>query len=99
MTTTGRLTTASRSRIATWGWLMIGVAMIVPYWPGLVIVNVPPRTSSGVSSPRARPAGQVVDPRRQALDRELVRVVDDRHDQPVLAERHRDAEVTSSWRV
>ena len=32
---------------------MIGVAMIEPYWPGLVIVNVPPRTSSAVSS-RAR---------------------------------------------
>ena len=42
VTTTGRLTTASKSRIATCGWLMIGVAMIDPYWPGLVIVNVPP---------------------------------------------------------
>src|SRR4051794_9262115 len=47
--TTGRLTTASRSRIATCGWLMIGVAMIEPYWPGLVIVNVAPATSSGTS--------------------------------------------------
>ena len=28
---------------------MIGVAMIDPYWPGLVIVKVPPYTSSGVS--------------------------------------------------
>ena len=53
--TTGRLTTASRSRMAIWGWLMIGVAAIAPKAPGLVIVNVPPRTSSGDSSPaRAR---------------------------------------------
>ena len=49
-TTTGRLTIASRSRIATCGWLITGVAMIEPYWPGLVIVNVPPATSSGRSS-------------------------------------------------
>jgi hypothetical protein len=47
--TTGRLTTASRSRIATCGWLMTGVAMIEPNWPGLVIVNVPSWTSSGLS--------------------------------------------------
>ena len=48
VTTTGRLTIASTSRIATCGWLMTGVAMIEPNWPGFVIVNVPPRTSSGV---------------------------------------------------
>ena len=48
MITTGRLTTASVSRIATCGWLITGVAMIEPAPPGLVIVNVPPRTSSGV---------------------------------------------------
>ena len=30
VTTTGRLTTASVSRIATCGWLMTGVAMIEP---------------------------------------------------------------------
>jgi hypothetical protein len=28
---------------------MTGVAISVPYWPGFVIVNVPPATSSGVS--------------------------------------------------
>src|SRR5215210_3874114 len=57
VSTTGRLTTASVSRIATWGWLITGVAMIEPYPPGLVIVNDPPRTSSGDSSPpRARRA-------------------------------------------
>ena len=53
VTTTGRLTIASRSRIATCGWLMTGVAMIEPNCPGFVIVNVPPRTSSGASA-RAR---------------------------------------------
>lgn len=47
VTTTGRFTTASASRIATWGWLITGVAMSEPYWPGFVMVNVPPRTSSG----------------------------------------------------
>ena len=47
--TTARLTTASMSRIATCGWLMIGVAATAPNWPGFVIVNVPPRTSSGLS--------------------------------------------------
>ena len=51
--TTGRFTTASKSRIATWGRLMIGVAMIEPYCPGLVIVKVAPCTSSGESC-RAR---------------------------------------------
>src|SRR5947199_127203 len=61
VSTTGRLITASRSRIATCGWLMIGVAMIEPYWPGLVIVNVPPRTSSAESSfARARRASSLI---------------------------------------
>src|SRR5882724_10963048 len=50
-TTTGRFTTASRSRMPTWGWLMIGVASTAPNWPGLVIVKVPPATSSGSSLP------------------------------------------------
>ena len=93
VTTTGRLTIASRSRIATCGWLMIGVAMIEPYCPGFVIVNVPPRTSSGVSSPaRARLARSLMRA-GQPLDGQLVRVADDRDDQPVLAERHGDPEV------
>ena len=60
VTTTGRLTIASRSRIATCGWLMIGVAMIVPNWPGLVIVNVPPLDLVGgqLARPRAPVRGR-----------------------------------------
>src|SRR4051794_25073259 len=117
--TTGRLTTASRSRIATCGWLMIGVAASAPYWPGFVIVNVPPRTSSGWSArSRARRAGARMrrprppsgracaaratgtkspSPSRGAaaepLVGEVLRVADDRHDEPVLVERDGDAEV------
>src|ERR1700740_2448219 len=57
VTTTGRFTIASRSRIPTWGWLMMGVAMIAPYCPGVVIVHVPPWTSSrGRCRDRARRA-------------------------------------------
>ena len=78
VTTTGRLTTASTSRIATCGWLMTGVAMSVPNWPGFVIVNVPPRTSSGTSSPARARAREVADPPRQALGAEVLRVADDR---------------------
>ncbi len=55
---------------------MIGVAMIVPYWPGFVIVNVPPRTSSGVSSrARARRARSLTRA-AETLDRELVGAVE-----------------------
>jgi hypothetical protein len=55
------LTTASVSRIATCGWLITGVAMIDPAPPGLVIVNEPPRTSSGVRAfARARFARSLI---------------------------------------
>ena len=47
--TTGRFSTASKARIAHCGGLMTGTLMIEPNGPGLVIVNVPPWTSSGVS--------------------------------------------------
>ena len=36
-------------RIATCGWLMIGSPNCAPKLPGLVMVNVPPCTSSGLS--------------------------------------------------
>src|SRR5215208_2906112 len=49
VTTTGRFTTASRSRMAICGWLMIGVASTAPKAPGLVMVKVPPLSSSGES--------------------------------------------------
>jgi len=35
--------------MATWGWLMIGPVMSVPYGPGLVMVKVPPEMSSAPS--------------------------------------------------
>ena len=43
VTTTGRLTIASTSRIATWPSGMIGVPISAPKTPGLVMVKVPPR--------------------------------------------------------
>ena len=48
-TTTGRLTTAPVPRIATCGWLMIGVSNSAPRLPVLVTVKVPPDSSSGDS--------------------------------------------------
>ena len=89
-TTTGRFTIASRSRIPTWGWLMIGVASTAPNWPGLVIVNVPPWTSSGSSPPaRARSATSAIPAILQA---EALGLADHRDDQALL-EGDRDPEV------
>ena len=45
--TTARLTTVPVPRMATWGWLMIGVSNSAPRLPVLVIVKVPPESSSG----------------------------------------------------
>src|SRR5690606_40106203 len=45
----GRLVIVSVDRIATLGTLMIGADISDPNGPGLVIVNVAPVTSSGVS--------------------------------------------------
>ena len=60
--------------------------------PGLVIVNVPPCTSSGLSFfDRAR-VGQVVDRAAQAEQVLLVGIPDHRHDQAVV-ERDGDPEV------
>src|ERR687894_149563 len=70
VSTTGRLTTASVSRMATCGWLITGVAMIEPC-----------------------PPGEVLDAGGEALDRQLLRVADDRHDEAALAERDGDPEV------
>ena len=49
VTTTGLRLIPSVERIATWGWAMIGKVKVVPYPPGLVIVNVPPVMSSAES--------------------------------------------------
>src|SRR5713101_5649115 len=59
-TTTGRFTTVPVPRIATCGWLMIGVSNRAPRLPVLVSVNVPPASSSGLTCP-AQVLGVVVD--------------------------------------
>src|SRR5581483_2380319 len=59
-TTTARLTTPPVPRIATCGWLMIGVSNRAPRLPVLVSVNVPPASSSGLTWP-ALVLGVVVD--------------------------------------
>jgi hypothetical protein len=70
---------------------MIGVAKSPPMLPAFVMLKDPSLKSSGRSLPaRARGAdvGQVGGELQQALE---VRVLDDRHDQPVRRV-HRDAE-------
>ena len=47
--TTGRFSMVPMPRIATCGWLMIGVPKRLPKTPGLVTVKVPPCTSSTLS--------------------------------------------------
>src|SRR5258708_9035054 len=47
--TTGRFLIAPTARMATWGWLMMGVPIRLPKVPTLVIVKVPPWVSSGLS--------------------------------------------------
>ena len=55
--TTGRFSITPSPRIATCGWLMIGVPKSDPKTPGFVTVKVPPRSSSGPSRfERARSA-------------------------------------------
>ena len=52
---------ASVDRIATCGWLMIGIVSTEPAEPLLEIVNVPPEISSGISFfVRARPARSLI---------------------------------------
>ena len=92
-TTTGRRFTPSVDRIATCGWLMIGNVSSVPNGPGLVIVNVPPTISSGLSFfDRARAARSLIS-RAIARRRFAVGVVDDRHHQALEVEVDGDAEV------
>jgi hypothetical protein len=92
-TTTGSFTTLPTPRIATCGWLMTGVAKMLPKLPKLVIENVPPCTSSGLQLARAGARGQVgtMEP-LQAHHVLLVGVADHRDDQAVL-ERHGHAEI------
>ena len=60
--------------------------------PGLVIVNVPPCTSSGFSCLVARAMRQVLNRPAEPEQVALVRVADDRHDEPGL-ERDRNAQI------
>ena len=60
-TTTGLRTIASVDRIATCGWLMIGIVSTEPAEPLLVIVNVPPRDLVGHQLLGPGPVGEVVD--------------------------------------
>ena len=92
MITAGCFSIVPTQRIAACGWLMIGVPMIEPKTPGLVIVKVPFWTSSGLSFLPARPLAQVVDRPGQAEQRELIGVLHDRDDEAPV-ERHGDAEV------
>ena len=91
LVTRGRFTMASIERIATSGALMIGMVETDPNQPVLFTVNVPPWISSSFSlllRARAARSWTVV----HAADRELVRVVDDRHQQAVV-DGDRDADV------
>ena len=68
--TTGRLTTAPTPRIATCGWLMIGVSNSAPLLPRFVIVNVAPESSSGeILLVRVRSATSAILRARPAIDR------------------------------
>ena len=81
------------ARIATCGWLMIGMPKSVPNEPGLVTVNVPPCTSSGLSClARARAATSAMP--GDAEQTLLVGLVHDRHDQtPVQGYRETEVDV------
>ena len=83
--TTGRLTTAPVPRMATCGWLMIGVSNRAPRLPVLVTVKVPPLSSSGRELVRARALGEVGDASGQAGDVQVAGVADDGHEQPAIA--------------
>ena len=86
---------ASVDRIATCGWLMIGIVSTEPAEPLLEIVNVPPLISSGLAASSCGPVparslnllgdGRVTGgPRRHA---------NDRHDEALVVEIDGDAEV------
>ena len=59
--TTARFSIVPTPRIATCGWLITGRPNCAPTLPGLVMVNVPPCTSSGFSFfARARSATSAI---------------------------------------
>ena len=71
---------------------MIGVARTAPNCPGLVIVKVPPWTSSGWRPAIPRPLRDVGDRRRHALEAQPLGLTDHRHHEAVV-QGDRDAEV------
>ena len=90
--TTGRLTTAPVPRMATCGWLMIGVSNSAPRLPVLVSVKVPPDSSSGpILLVRVRSARSAILLARPG-DRQVAGVLDHRGEQALLGV-DRDREV------
>ena len=69
------------ARMAASGGLMIGVEKTVPKRPGLVMVKVPPRTSSAASLPARACSATSREPLGQLAHAQVVRVSDDRHDE------------------
>jgi hypothetical protein len=96
VTTTGRLTIAPVPRIATCGWLMIGVSNSAPLLPMLVMVNVPPESSSGADLVGAGAIGDVRDLAGDAGDVEVARLLDDRDEQALLGV-HGDPRFSLPW--
>ena len=84
---------ASVEMIATCGWLMIGIVSTEPAEPLLVMVNVPPEISSGLSlRVRARSARSKIS-RAIAAQPLGLGVADDRREQALVVEVDGDAEV------
>ena len=84
MRTTGRSAIRPMLRIATSGWLTIGVWSSPASLPALVTVNVEPRSSSGLSGPVAGRFREALDLLRQLVDRGRVAAADDRYDETVV---------------
>ena len=82
--TTGRGAIRPMPRIATSGWLTIGVWNRPASFPALVTVNVEPRSSSGCELPGARGLGEALDVGGELLHRSRVAAADDRDDEPLL---------------
>ena len=90
--TTGTFSTAPTPRIATCGWLMIGVPNRLPKLPKLVMENVPPVHLVRLELPGAGARGEIDDRALQPDDVLLVRVANHGNDQAAL-ERHGDPDV------
>ena len=81
-------------RIATSGWLTIGVWKRPASLPALVTVNVEPRSSSGLSVPARAASARRSTSACELVDRRRVAAADDRDDEPVVG-LHGDAEVVA----